>query len=244
VCGRFTLTVPTFEELADALGVVADPRLAAGYVPRFNVAPSQRAWVVARGVDGPELRLSRWGFDSRRSPEERPRRPVLNAPTYTLGGSAAFRLATRDGRIVVIADGFFEWIAGDRDRRPFWFRPTDGRLLHMAAVQSVVEQPTFAIVTTEASNDVQDVHERMPLLLDPEATRRWLSGAPLPDSRGPSSIVRLRRTRVGLRVNDVRNDDAACVEPGPEPPAAEGRTLDLFGEALGDVAPRKRRPRR
>jgi putative SOS response-associated peptidase YedK len=241
MCGRFTLTIPTFDELADALGVTADPRLGIGYAPRYNVAPSQRSWVLAPGSAGSELRLSRWGFDTRRSSEERPRRPVLNAPTHTLGGSAAFRLATRDGRVVVVADGFFEWIAGDGDRRPFWFRPREGKLLYLAAVQSEVEQPTFAIITTEASSEVRAVHERMPVLLDRDAVDRWLGGAAARDVLATSS-VRLRKTRVGLRVNDVRNDDVACVAPAPEGSAPDGRTLDLFPDApSGAQAPPRRR---
>jgi putative SOS response-associated peptidase YedK len=238
MCGRFTLTVPTFDELASALGVSMVRPEGVDYAPRFNVAPSQHAWVLTSGPVGPELRLSRWGFDARSSAEEPPRRPVLNAPTYTLGGSASFRLAMRDGRVIVIADGFFEWVSSKEDRRPFWFRPAEGRLLHMAAVEAKVDQPTFAIVTTEASQDVRDVHARMPLLFDRESALRWLAGESLRDlERAP---IALRRTRVGVRVNDVRNDDETCVTEASSEPSV-GQTLDLFGDAVQPTATRRRR---
>jgi putative SOS response-associated peptidase YedK len=74
---------------------------------------------------------------------------------------------------------------------------------------------TCTIVTTEANELCQRVHDRMPLILEPEGYRRWLD-IEEPD---PAELLRpypsdaMRAYPISTRVNSPKNDDAAIIEP-------------------------------
>ena len=68
---------------------------------------------------------------------------------------------------------------------------------------------TFVLLTTEANAAMRALHHRMPVVLSEEAYRPWLSGE---DVRlAPALGDWLTRHRVGLRVNNPRNDDPECI---------------------------------
>lgn len=213
VCGRFTLTVPTFEDLREALGL--DVEVAASDVashrPRFNIAPTDRTWIVTLDGDAPTARLTRWGLDTRRSEEDRPGRPIINLRAESLKPNGR-DLGLAANRCVVLADGFYEWRAGDADKRPHYFRPEGAPLLLLTGVFSERVGPrAFSIVTTRARDDVAPIHHRMPRLLDRNEAQRWLGGEGLRDLLTTTPTAPLRVVRVTTRANAVRNDDAACL---------------------------------
>lgn len=229
MCGRFTLTVPTFEDLAQVLGF--DPVSAAAsapYRPRYNVAPTDPSWIVRMHEGVRELMSASWGLIPRWSTHARQAGRPINARAETLASTPTFRDAVGRGRrCVVVTDGFFEWQKVDKQRLPFWFRPAnEDRLLLMAGVwdswfdpQAEEKKTTFSIVTTRASSDVTFLHHRMPVLLrDDEAVAAWLQpNAGLSDEDRallqPSPAGTLVPLRVSTRVNSVKNDDEACVAP-------------------------------
>jgi putative SOS response-associated peptidase YedK len=226
VCGRFTLTVPGFDELCDALGLRPEPASAALYQPRYNIAPSNLTWVLttSSSAESTQLSRSRWGYQGAGSAQRA--KPLRNARAELLRKAVPFELALGQRRCVVVADGFLEWDAKDDDRRPYWLRPSDHGLMLMAGVYAENEATSsFAIVTCAANADVQDLHARMPRLLDQREAVEWLEPgwARLLD---PPPAGRLRKTRVSQRVNAVRNDDPACLLPDEGPIA--GSNLELF----------------
>jgi putative SOS response-associated peptidase YedK len=85
---------------------------------------------------------------------------------------------------------------------------------------------TFTVVTTSANADMESIHDRMPVLLNPGALRVWLDPTSTPVSLQsviqPSPMATLVRYRVSTIVNSARNDGPACIEPFDEPPSAEG----------------------
>ena len=121
---------------------------------------------------------------------------------------------------MVPADGFYEW---QGPGKPIWFRPAAGGLMLMAGVlQESSSGLRFAVVTTDANDDVREVHDRMPLILPPAQVDEWLDGARVAEVAGvPPGF--LSRTPVSRRVGDVRNDDASVLEPdAAEPPPRQG----------------------
>ena len=81
-------------------------------------------------------------------------------------------------------------------------------------------------MTTAASEDLVDVHDRMPVILDREQADLWLDGATdrdeLENLMRPGRPGRLALREVSRRVNSVRNDDEECLRPAEE-------QSDLFG---------------
>lgn len=252
MCGRFTLTLPDYETLARALGVEPDPELAPLYRPRFNVAPTDRHWILRVRDGRRELVPGSWGLVNAWAADRSGASKQLLARAETVATRPAYRDAFRRRRCLVPADGFFEWGGPKGRRQPYWFHSKDGGLLLLAGLyeswrdrRTGLRERTFAIVTTPANDVVGGVHDRMPALVPIERASAWL-GAGSPEAPSPDEIAAaeallapapaelLEPRRVSRRVNDVAHDDPACLEPeapAPEAPPAESSVLPLFDRA-------------
>lgn len=175
MCGRYTLVHP--ERAVDRFGFVDfhDLRLP----PRFNVSPSQWVPVVAPGEAGPEVRLMQWGFRPAwlRQPKGP---PPINARAETIAESRMFVGSLRRLRCLVLADGFYEWApasSGSRGRKqPMYIRLKQGELFGFAGIYAndPDDNQNCALVTTGANELMQPIHNRMPVILDPDAAEAWL----------------------------------------------------------------------
>lgn len=203
MCGRITLTAPDVLEVARLLEARISPGDAASYRPRWNAAPTDRHWVVEPSPQGRVLLPAVWGFAN----------GAINARSETAG--RIFRGPFTQRRVVVPADGFYEWTGPKNARRPVWFRPRAGGLLYLAGLAETLPggRLGFVVLTTAAAGEVARVHDRMPVLLSREGVQAWLER---PDSGllAPSDIVAGKE--VSPRVNDVRNDDPALLDPAPQ----------------------------
>jgi putative SOS response-associated peptidase YedK len=229
MCGRYTVTSPG-QVIAEAFGVEGPVDLS----PRYNVCPGQDVPVVRLARDGEHRRLDlvRWGLVPFFVKEPGPAARMINARAESAAQSPAFREALRRRRCLVPADGFYEWQAtgtGRGRKQPFYVRREDGRPLAFAGLwerwrgNDGTRLDSCTILTTAPNELLAKVHDRMPVVLPPEAYALWLDRAmddverlrPLlvaPPARG------LVAYPVGLRVNDPKTDDPACIAPlAPDP---------------------------
>jgi putative SOS response-associated peptidase YedK len=119
-----------------------------------------------------------------------------------------FRDAFREGRCLIPADGFFEWRQEGGVRQPYLFRKTDGAVFVMAGLH---EHDRYAVLTRDSEGEVSEIHDRMPVVLEPEDARLWLTEGKIGD------FPTLTRTRVSVRVNRIENDDPECLTPADPP---------------------------
>ena len=208
MCGRYSLAAPP-EELVEAFDV---PDLTFDYRPRYNVAPGQDCPVVAEDRKGRRMGLMRWGLEP--AWMDRTGSGFVNARAETVATKPSFRDSFERRRCLVPADGFYEWAKDGRTKTPHWFHPPGGGLVSFAGIW---DGRTFAILTTDANGDVRDVHDRMPVVVAPEARAAWLDRA-----SGPGSLARLLRPPpdgafdhhpVSPRVNRTENEGPELVEP-------------------------------
>ncbi|HEY0835337.1 MAG TPA: SOS response-associated peptidase [Azospirillum sp.] len=201
--------------------------------PRWNIAPTQDVAAVRLGEDGARhLVLLRWGLVPSWADDPVIGSRMINARGETLAGKPAFRSAFRHRRCLVPADGFYEWKTAGKRKQPYLIRRADGRPLAFAGLWerwpgpkgAPLPQPleTVTIVTTAAGGVVADLHERMPVMLDPADWPLWLDpDAPPPMVEGllrPAPDAALEAFPVATHVNNVRNDDETCVVPFDAPP--------------------------
>jgi putative SOS response-associated peptidase YedK len=237
MCGRYALARPA-RELASLFDAAEAPGFRETYEPSHNLAPTRLVAGLAMPRDGDRvLDTYRWGLVPAWAEDPSIGGRLFNARAATLATSRAFSDAFEHRRLVVLADGFFEWQAGpDGRRRPLLFRRADGRPLALAGLWDRWRDRSHGrpepvqsctIVTTEAGPDVADVHDRMPVVLEDDALDRWLDPRRCDVHRAatllhPSPAGTLVRHPVDPRVGDVRNDGPELVEPYEE------RELRLF----------------
>jgi putative SOS response-associated peptidase YedK len=233
MCGRATLTRKDLGEVAAELEAeVHDEGVV--YRPRYNLAPGDQHWILRREKSKRLLVPAKWGFATTTS------RLLINARYETASRRPAFRDAWRARRCIVPADGFYEWRhepskAGKSKRtsQPFWYHHADGSLLLMAGVYEIEgRRPAFTILTMPANEVVAAAHDRMPVVLSPDAARAWLED-PRFDPTAPAARASLGQglvaQEVSAHVNSATHDDPACLDPPsnePPPPLKQLRLLD------------------
>ncbi|OQP85660.1 hypothetical protein BTR14_14410 [Rhizobium rhizosphaerae] len=185
MCGRFALTAD-LQELAAHFGGLDLDRLA----PRYNIAPTQPVLAVMAaptGLPGSNRApwragLVRWGFVPGFIKDPRDFPLVINARSETVFEKASFRAALRHRRVLLPANGFYEWRKAGKGERaqPFFIRPREGGLIAFAGLMECWASPdgsevdTAAILTTAANAALAPIHARMPVILKPEDYARWL----------------------------------------------------------------------
>ncbi len=223
MCGRYALYALPSETIEKVLGFAPIDEHGA-IVPRWNVAPTQRAPVVRVGADGRrEPAALRWGLVPAWAKDLRSGARCVNARSEDAASKPSFRAAWRARRCLVPANGFYEWTK-DRRKRAFLFRAADGAPFLLAGLWEswtdattgeVVD--TFAILTRAAYAEVAAVHDRSPCVLPPDRWDAWLDRsvrdaaalARVLDAPAPQ-IVGLA---VGPAVNDARNEGPDLVAP-------------------------------
>jgi putative SOS response-associated peptidase YedK len=219
MCGRFTLAI-TWSELARHYRLIGEVDVR----PRFNIAPSQRVRIVRRRPAGNELAEARWGLVPSWAKDPKIGNACINARSETVAEKPAFRNAWRGSRRCVIpATGFFEWKQGAMPKQPFLVRLKSGGVMSMAGLWETWTSPEGAsidsvtIVTTAANDAIRPLHDRMPVMLRPEALDAWLDPSTPPVALTtefrPSAAPELEAIPVSTLVNSAQNEDPRCVEP-------------------------------
>jgi len=178
MCGRYTI-IATPEALRALFGYDEQPN----FPPRYNVGPTQPIPVV-RLIDGKRhFALVRWGLLPSWVKDPKKITLLINARGETVAEKPAYRAAMKRRRCLIPADGFYEWKAGTPRKQPYYIRAKDGSPLAFAGLWETWTGPngeeleTAAIVTTSANKTLSPIHDRMPVVVPPDAFDLWLDAA-------------------------------------------------------------------
>jgi putative SOS response-associated peptidase YedK len=177
-----------------------------------------------------QLRVLRWGLVPFWAKDPAIGSRLINARMETVAEKPAFRQAFTRRRCLLPADGYFEWYPTDQKtkagkplKQPFFIRPKDDRPLAMAGLYEIWRDPTrdeddperfrwtCTVLTTTAEDAVGHIHDRMPLLVEPERYAAWLDPGlsdvdELKKLLVPAAPGRLEAYPVSTQVNNVRNN--------------------------------------
>ena len=199
--------------------------------PRYNLCPGESIAAVVSDGEERRLGLLRWGLVPYWTKDAKIARAHINARAETVGRMPAFRDAFRRRRCLIPADGFYEWKREGRTKTPFLIRVRGGEPFAFAGLWERWRPPegppllTCAILTCPANELVAPVHDRMPVILPPEAEAAWLDPAArdpdvLQDLLRPLPAETMEAWQVSPLVSSPRNDSPECIVPVEGDPAS------------------------
>lgn len=225
MCGRYVLYgpksrldeqfAPGFQEIDERPGVPFQ---------RFNIAPTQLAPVVRAAPDGTrEFLDAQWGLLPSWVKEPGKLSQPINAKLETASEKPMFRHAFKKSRILVPASGFYEWQPVAGGKQPFYIHPVGvpffgfgGLLEHWNGPEGPVV--TFCILTTAANALMKPIHDRMPVIIQPEDYAAWLDpgvtdAGLLRELTGEFPPEQMDAYPVGRAVGNPRSQGPELIEP-------------------------------
>jgi putative SOS response-associated peptidase YedK len=147
---------------------------------------------------------------------------LINSRAETVAIKPAFRGAFKKGRCLIVADRFYEWKKTGSTKQPFFIRLKDvepfafaGLPVHWHRGDQIID--SASIITTEANELMEGIHDRMPVILSPDDYDLWLE----PDFHGEGKLLEMLKPYlaedmeaypVSTVVNNPRNETEGCVE--------------------------------
>jgi putative SOS response-associated peptidase YedK len=246
MCGRYAASANP-EELVEEFEIDEVSEGVPG--PDYNVAPTVAVPAVlerrSKATDQVSRRLSPlvWGLVPSWAKDPSIGSRLINARLETVADKPAFRKAFSARRCLLPADGYYEWYTSEAatkvlgravkaKKQPFFIHRADGGRLAMAAIYEIWRDPskdrddesawlrTCSVITTQATDAVGHIHDRMPMVISKGSWDAWLD----PRRTDPEAALRLLAVTkpdelevyaVSTEVNSVKNNNPSLVEPLP-----------------------------
>ena len=231
MCGRFALTTN-----ASTLSVQFDTNVHITLTPRFNIAPSQKILVIrvhpqqqtkqqTQQQTQQQKRESaslQWGLIPSWADDPSIGARLTNARAETAATKPSFRDSFRRRRCLIPAHGFYEWTTSEKRKQPYFIRLISNKPFGIGGLWDSWEDngeriETCTILTCAANQAMQHLHQRMPVVIQPDRYNAWLSPATeltdLSQDLLPFSDETTAISQVSDYVNDVRHDSIRCQTP-------------------------------
>jgi putative SOS response-associated peptidase YedK len=223
MCGRGRLS-SNVSEIKQVFGIPPD-RPIPNFPPNWNVAPTASMPVIRFDAEAGQrsLDMLRWGLIPHWAKDIKIGYSTFNARAEDIDTKPAFRAAFRQRRCLVPLDNFYEWKKTPAGKQPYAIGLAGGRLMAMAGLWETWNSPegecirSFTIATTKPNALCAELHNRMPVVLQPDAWPIWLGEEPA-DPKDVKALLApypgddMICWPVSARVGNVRNNDASLIE--------------------------------
>jgi putative SOS response-associated peptidase YedK len=224
MCGRYRLTAKE-RYLRDHFGLKDEPQ----WEPRWNIAPTQQIGVVRQKPREPQRTFSLlcWGLIPWWARDAAVASSIathtINAMSETAAEKPAFKDSLRRRRCLIPAEGFYEWQrSGQGRKQPYHFGLADDSLFAFAGLwdrwldpATHTQMETCTILTTRPNTLVSDVHDRMPVIVQPQEYDLWLDPGVTDPAKVSHLLIpldarRMRKFPVSDYVNRAENEGPEC----------------------------------
>lgn len=192
MCGRYNIAGPVSLSRAQKKVLDSWDRPIADLLdqrePQYNVAPTQKAPVIAVGKQDITVEAMKWGLVPAWSKDGKAGYNTINAKVETFRTSRLYKPAFEKRRCIVPATGYFEWKGTAPHKQPYNIVAEDRTLLAFAGLwdiwrdhgdESAPPMLTFTIIVGPAGLVAEDIHDRQPIMLPPDTWEGWLTGDPV-----------------------------------------------------------------
>ncbi|HHV99783.1 MAG TPA: SOS response-associated peptidase [Clostridiaceae bacterium] len=176
MCGRYlVLTDEDYEEMQNIIDIVSK-NYKESSVAKGEVFPTNNIPVIYSHNGKKVLSAAKWGFPSYKGSGV-----IINARAESVHEKPMFRNAFISNRCIVPANGYYEWLTHeDKSKTKYLIGVKGKRLFFMAGLYNMFTDKNnnpytaITIITTEASEEISFIHDRMPVILPDEAINSWL----------------------------------------------------------------------
>jgi putative SOS response-associated peptidase YedK len=224
MCGRF-VGYRSYHELQKAFPI---DKATCEVTENYNVSPTQEVLAIIRHDDENWLEKLHWGLVPFWAKDISIGSKMINARVETVASKPSFRNAFKNRRCLILADGFYEWKGTKGQKQPMYITLPDRWPFAFAGLWetwSPKDDPdniykSCAIITTESSDSVRDIHHRMPAILKPENYEIWLDPSnqdvkKLNNILETGIVTELVSHAVSKSVNSVKNNEPTNIIPLP-----------------------------
>jgi len=219
MCGRYVLYGPQsrYQQYFDA-------KLWPEFEDSYNIAPTSSVPVIRQSPEGDRVAdLLKWGLIPHWAKDQTIGAKLNNARSETVAEKPSFRDAFKRRRCIVPASGFYEWKVMSAWKQPYYITLKSGEPLAMAGLweswhgETGELVRTFCILTTAANSLMEQIHDRMPVLLHPDDFACWLdpavAGTELLPVMHPYPADLMDAWAVSNAVSRANNEGKGLIEP-------------------------------
>jgi len=166
MCGRYVITSPVTktDKLVKSAIQVEDNE-------NYNAHPYQKLPVIKKYKNGNTLENLKWGLVPGWA-KNKDFKALINARLETIDEKVSFKKLIKDFRCVAVADGFYEWKREEKEKIPHYFIREDKKPIFFAGI---FENDQFSLITEEAKENVNEVHNRQPVIINQTDVNRYLN---------------------------------------------------------------------
>ena len=205
MCGRYSLTSNT-----EVLVTQFKLQTTSALKPRYNISPSQNCPVITQNKDRTrKIQSMRWGLVPHWSKRLDKKLLLFNARSETIDTKPSFKYSFRHRHCLVPADGYYEWVTDHLGKAAHRITMKSEPTFAFAGLWDVWHDRSntiysFTILTTQACPQLERIHHRMPVIIEPEHYSTWLANKE--DGLSKKNHSAFTTTKVGNGVNNPQND--------------------------------------
>ena len=166
MCGRYVIT-----NAATKTNKIVKSAIQIEDTENYNAHPYQKLPVIKRYKNGNTLEKLKWGIIPSWS-KKKDFKPLINARLETIDEKISFKKLIKLYRCIAVADGFYEWKRVESNKIPYYFLREDKKIIYMAGIY---ENNEFCLITEQAYKNVNEVHNRQPVILNEKDVNRYLN---------------------------------------------------------------------
>ena len=166
MCGRYVITNPVSKTKK-----IVKTAIKVDDLENYNAHPYQNLPVIKKYINGNTLENLKWGMVPSWS-KKKEFKPLINARLETIDEKVSFKKLIKLTRCIAVADGFYEWKREEKYKLPYYFLREDKKIMYIAAIY---ENNEFCLITEQASNNVNEIHHRQPVIINENDINRYLN---------------------------------------------------------------------
>ena len=166
MCGRYVITNPVSKTKK-----IVKSAIKVDDLENYNAHPYQNLPVIKKYINGNTLENLKWGMVPSWS-KKKEFKPLINARLETIDEKVSFKKLIKLTRCIAVADGFYEWKREEKYKVPYYFLREDKKIMYIAAIY---ENNEFCLITEQASNNVNEILHRQPVIINENDINRYLN---------------------------------------------------------------------